>query len=98
MKLCTRSMALSIGILWGGAMLVAGGIAASQGAREGGYYAKDFLLVMASIYPGYSGSPAWGDALIGALYGLVDGAIAGALVAWLYNLFAGGAKQRGAPA
>jgi hypothetical protein len=40
---------------------------------------------MASVYPGYSASPGIGQVIIGTLYGAADGAICGALFAWLYN-------------
>ena len=93
MKLCVRSMALAAGLLWGGAMLLVGVVAAASGVHDGGYYGSDFLLVMASIYPGYEGTPSFGDAFVGSLYGLVDGAIAGALLACLYNRLAPSAAK-----
>jgi hypothetical protein len=40
------------------------------------------------MYPGYEPGPGIGSVLTGTLYGLVDGAIGGAVFAWLYNLFA----------
>ena len=99
MKLCVRSMALAAGLLWGGAMLFVGVVAATRGVHDGGYYGSDFLLVMASIYPGYGGAPSFGDTFVGALYGLVGGAIAGALLAWLYNRVASTARgAEGSPA
>lgn len=85
MKLDLKALSLALGLLWGGALLVIGGVAAMNGVHDGGYYGKDFLLVMASVYPGYDGVPAWGDALIGGAYGFVDGLVGGALLGWLYN-------------
>ena len=85
MKLSIRSAALSLGLLWAGAMLVVGAAATLLGVRDGGYYGQDFLLAVASIYPGYKGVPGWGQALLGTAYGFVDGAVGGALLAWLYN-------------
>jgi hypothetical protein len=46
-----------------------------------------FLQLMASIYPGYDASPTIGSVIVGTLYALLDGAIAGLIFAWLYNLF-----------
>ena len=43
---------------------------------------------MSSVYPFFHASRTIGDVAIGAVDGLVDGAIAGLLFAWLYNLFA----------
>jgi hypothetical protein len=48
-------------------------------------YGMLFMEVLASIYPGFHGGVRIGDLLIGTLYALVDGAIGGALFAWLYN-------------
>jgi len=53
-----------------------------------GHYAGGFLKVMASLYPGYQASGAFADVLVGALYAFIDGAVAGLVVAWLYNLLA----------
>lgn len=80
MKLDVKGMALTFGLLWGGAMLVVGIV-----NRISGDYGQLFLAVMASLYPGYYVGRGFGDVLVGGLYGLVDGGIGGALVAWLYN-------------
>ena len=48
-------------------------------------YGQALLYVMASVYPGYQGTPSVGQVIIGTLYGLLDGAVVGAVVAWLYN-------------
>lgn len=90
MKLNVKGLGLSLGLLWGGCMLFVGLVSTANGIQPGGnYYGKDFLLAMASIYPGYRGVPEVQDSIYGALYGLADGLIAGVLIAWLYNLFAG---------
>lgn len=57
-------------------------------------YGAAILEMAASAYPGYPGPEGIGSVIILALYGLVDGAICGALLAWLYNLMA----ERRAPA
>ena len=43
--------------------------------------------MMASVYPGYTAEPSFGQVFIGTFYGAMDGAIAGAVFAWLYNTF-----------
>ena len=48
-------------------------------------YGQAFVVMMASLYPGYSGAATFGQVIIGALYGALDGAIGGAVFAWLYN-------------
>ena len=60
-------------------------------------YGAAILEMAASAYPGYPGPDGVGSVIILALYGLVDGAICGALLAWLYNLM-GGRRSREAGA
>ena len=92
MKLSVKGLALAVGIVWGGSMLVVG-LGAIASGPEGDYYGKDFLLAIASIYPGYKGIPVMGDVLLGAAYGFADGLIGGAIIAWLHNMFAGGSES-----
>ena len=93
MKLCVRSMAITCAILLGGTMLLVGGVASARGPHDGGHFGSDFMLVMASIYPGYAGTAGWGQVVIGTLYGALDGAVAGFLLAWIYNRLASGARE-----
>jgi hypothetical protein len=48
-------------------------------------YGREFLQVMASVYPGYHATASLGQVIVGTLYGVVDAAVAGAVFAWLYN-------------
>ena len=80
MKLDVKGTALTLGLLWGGAMLFVGVVNMISGD-----YGQLFLAVMASMYPGFYVSRSFGDVIVGGLYGLVDGGIGGALLAWLYN-------------
>lgn len=84
MKLSVKGLALTLGLVWGilGMFLV--GLCNVIWPT----YGAAFLEVMASIYPGYHGTPSFGQVIVGALYGIVDGAVAGAIFAWLYNRFA----------
>jgi len=82
MKLCVRSMALASAVLWGGMFL---GVALlNQFAGDYGAHLLDFG---ASLYPGYHGPSGYGSVLVVTMYAVIDGAIAGALLAWLYNTF-----------
>ncbi len=83
MKLDVKAMALTIGLLWAAVMFLSG---VANLIWDG--YGEDFLDVMASVYPGYDAMASFGQVIVGTLYGLVDGTVGGAIVAWLYNQFA----------
>jgi hypothetical protein len=82
MGLNTKAFALALGIIWGLVMLAVG-FANMAWPEFGG----SFLRVMASIYPGHVHDGSLYQVIIGSLYGAVDALIAGAVFAWLYNLF-----------
>ncbi len=84
MTLSVKALAITSGLIWGGCMLTCGGINLAAPS-----YGKRFLKLMSSVYPGFHNSRTVADVLTGAGYGFVDGAVAGALVAAIYNRFAG---------
>jgi len=84
-KLNIKALALASGILWGAALFV---VTLANVMWPG--YGKAFLEDVASIYPGYSGDRSLAQVLIGTGYALVDGGVAGAVLAWLYNCLARG--------
>ena len=53
-------------------------------------YGAEFPRIMSSIYPGADTTPTLGRVLLGTLYGLVDGGVAGLVFGLLYSAFAGG--------
>jgi hypothetical protein len=81
MKLHVTALALTAGLLWGGAILM---VALANLAWP--EYGRAFLDLTASIYPGYRPGTGMGSVITGTLYGLVDGTIGGAIFASLYNL------------
>jgi len=81
MKLNPKALALTFGILWGGAVLV---VALLNQLWPS--YGGAFLGLVSSIYPGFTPGGI-GAAIVGALYALLDGAVCGLVVAWLYNRF-----------
>ena len=90
MRLCVRSLALAASLLWGGMFFFVALIA----TLTGGTYGSVFLDFGASIYPGYHGpGGGFGSVIVVTLYALVDGAIGGALFAWLYNRFNAAGKD-----
>jgi hypothetical protein len=82
MKLSIKSLAITCAI-FGGAMIFLMGL----GNAIWPGYGVAFLEVAASVYPGYS-IGGFGSVIVGTLYAAVDGAIAGAIFAWLYNKLA----------
>jgi hypothetical protein len=85
MKLNVRAFAIAAALIWGGLAMLLTGLANLVWPN----YGHDFLQVMASVYPGYHATRSLAQVIVGALYGLVDGGVGGALFAWLYNCFAG---------
>ena len=83
MKLKPLAFAIAAGLVWGGALLMVS-VAHAIWPPYGGA----FLDLAASIYPGLSAQGGGATIVVGTLYGLVDGGIAGFLLAWLYNLVA----------
>jgi len=88
MKLSVRAMSITGASLWGGCMLLTG----LANLKMPGY-GENFLRLMASVYPGYRASPRMKNVLVGAAYGAVDGASAGALIALIYNQFAPNSRR-----
>jgi hypothetical protein len=82
MKLNLKALVLTAGLVWAGAVLMVG---VTNLIWPG--YGNTFLQLVASIYPGYDATRSVGAVIVGTLYALVDGAIFGLVVGWLYNLF-----------
>ncbi|HKI99393.1 MAG TPA: bacteriophage holin [bacterium] len=80
MKLDIKALALTFGILWGlGVFVMTWWILLTGGA--GGP-----PMLLERVYLGYHITPV--GSIIGLIWAFVDGAVCGALVAWLYNKLA----------
>ncbi len=84
MKLYVKSTTVAVAVVWGGGAMLLTGVANLIWPD----YGQAFLEMTASIYPGYQATASFGQVLIGTLYGVVDGAVVGAVFAWLYNFCA----------
>ena len=84
MKVNVAAMAKAMAVVWG---VLAMFLTALINLIWPGY-GQEFLRAMASVYPGYHAGHSLAQAIVGGLYGSVDGAFAGAIIAWLYNHFA----------
>ena len=82
MKINVKALAVASAILWGAAML---GMGLANLIWSG--YGQQFLQTVASVYVGYHATRSIAEVIVGTLYGAVDGLIAGAVFAWLYNQF-----------
>lgn len=79
--LSVKAFSFAFAILWAAAVFVAGILNLIWPG-----YAVSFLDMVKSIYPGYAGVAGFGGVIVGTLYALVDGAVGGAIFAWLYNM------------
>jgi len=77
-RLSIKGLAMGLGVAGAFCMLFAGW------ASIFGWCTK-FVEVMASVYIGFK--PSFLGGIIGALWGFIDGAIGGAIIAFVYNLF-----------
>jgi hypothetical protein len=82
MRLSLKGLTFACALLWGGAILFVGLINLASPT-----YGMEFLKLTSSVYPGFHASRTFADVIVGTVYALVDGAIAGFLLGWLYNLF-----------
>ena len=79
-----KGLALTGGSLWAACVFLVG-----LGNLVWPSYGVAFLEVARSLYPGYAHTAGFFGVIVGTLYALLDGAILGALIAWLYNRFRG---------
>ena len=86
-RLSVKALAIVCGLVWGAGVL---GVGLVHLARPS--YGASFLEGISSIYPGFHGARTLGDAVVGGIYGLIDGGVGGFFVGWLYNVFAGRAS------
>jgi len=78
-KLSLNALGIAIGVLWAACVLFCG-ITAMFG------WGVALVDAIASLYIGYG--PSVPGAIIGAVWGFIDGYIAGVVIAWLYNILA----------
>ena len=82
MTLNIKALAFTCSVVLGGSFLIIG---LFNLVFSG--YGDAWLNIAASLYPGYDGPNGFGSVIVVTLYGLLDGLIAGAIIAWLYNVF-----------
>ena len=80
MTLNPKALAYAGAALWGGSFLLVGLINLSSSS-----YGLEFLELLSSVYPGYTVDRTIESVFVGTGYALVDGAVGGWLLGWLYN-------------
>jgi hypothetical protein len=78
------ALGVAVGVLWAIYVFCAGIFAMF-------HWGTALVTTIASFYIGYGASV--GGAIIGAIWAFVDGFVAGAIVAWIYNLIAKAPQQ-----
>ncbi len=85
MRLNVKAFAITCALLWGlGLFLITWWIILFDGA-------SGEAVFISRVYRGYTISPF--GSFIGLAWALVDGAVGGAIFAWLYNVFASRMKS-----
>jgi hypothetical protein len=84
MRFSLKALAITAALLWGAGVLLVGLVNLAAPS-----YGTIFLQCASSVYPGFHNSRTFIDVLVGTGYALVDGAVAGLLFGWLYNLLTG---------
>lgn len=75
-----KAIAGASAILWGASVFIVGMIHLGFPS-----YGTDFLQMTSSIYPGFHAARSFWDVVVGTIYGLVDGAVAGYVFGVLYR-------------
>ncbi|MEE9125296.1 MAG: bacteriophage holin [candidate division NC10 bacterium] len=76
--LSMKGLGVALGLTWGAGVLFLG-LAGAIG------WGRPVVDVLGSFYLGFG--PSLFGSLIGGLWGFVDGAVGGVVIAWLYNRF-----------
>jgi hypothetical protein len=83
MRINVKALAIALGIIWGAAVF----LVASVNLFWPNYGAQ-LLELLASIYPGYKGTSTFASVITVTLYSIVDAALLGVVLGWLYNRIA----------
>lgn len=75
-KLSVKGLAISLGVAWAAMVLFTGWVAIFG-------WGTNFVEALSSLYIGYA--PTFLGGIIGAVWGFVDGAIGGLIIALVYN-------------
>ncbi len=78
-----KALAISVGVLWGVYVFFLGLILTVFPNAKFFWVSKEFLEILATLYPGYSATLL--GSFIGLFWAFICGAVGGAIIAWLHN-------------
>ena len=82
-RISITGLALALGVLWGVYLFVLA-LLAGWGVRFI-WVSEELVRLFSAVYPGYA--VGFAGAVIGLVQGFICGAVGGALLAWLHNVF-----------
>ncbi len=82
-ELSSKALAIALGGLWGIYIFLLGVILTIFPNAKFFWVSKELLGMLATLYPGYA--PTFFGSVIGLFWGVLCGAIGGAITAWLHN-------------
>ena len=81
-RLDPKACGLALGTLWAAGLIIIALFSMFHGS-----YGNTIIGILSSVYLGYDNTIP--GAIIGGIWGFVDGGVGGWLFAWLYNKFLG---------
>ena len=82
-RLITLAFGVAVGVFWAACIFTVGLINLIVPS-----FGLTFLWFVSSISPGFNADATLLSVLIGTVYALLEGLIAGSFIAWVYNLIA----------
>ncbi len=79
-----KALALALGGLWGAYVFLLGLILTVAPQAKFFWVSKEFLSILATLYPGYA--PTIAGSFTGLFWAFLCGAIGGLIIAWIHNL------------
>ncbi len=79
-SLSVKAFSVSLGIVWATCVFLVGLINLLVPS-----FGLTFLWFVSSVSPGFNADPNLLSVLIGTVYALLEGCLAGAMIAWIYN-------------
>lgn len=81
MKLSVNAFAVALGLVWGSCVFVVGLLNIIIPT-----FGLSFLWLVSSVSPGFHAEPNVGSVFVGTAYAVLEGALAGTVLANVYNL------------